>query len=122
MLDQKWDGLFRGAIEFEHVFYSGRLMISLGEAWPTFLPDPGLYSGEGLGDLQGNAVINYTDMSEPYTRVFEHKHFAPWESHDRSVAFTEFSREAGTGDPLFYPVRLPLDIAVFEKYQSRPTQ
>jgi UDP-galactopyranose mutase len=118
MLDQKCDGLATGAIEFEHVFYSGAIDDFFGAKHGRLSYRTLDFTRvEGLGDLQGNAIINYTDMSEPYTRVFEHKHFAPWESHDRSVAFTEFSREASIGDPLFYPVRLPLDVALFEKYQ-----
>ena len=26
-------------------------------------------------NFQGNAVVNYTDASVPYTRIIEHKHF-----------------------------------------------
>ncbi len=44
------------------------------------------------GDFQGCSVMNYGDVEVPYTRISEHKHFAPWESHDRTVAFREFSR------------------------------
>lgn len=30
---------------------------------------------KGVGNYQGNAVINYTDTETPYTRIIEHKHF-----------------------------------------------
>ena len=36
------------------------------------------------GDWQGCAVMNYGDPQVPYTRITEHKHFAPWESHDEN--------------------------------------
>ena len=33
------------------------------------------------GDFQGCPVMNYCDADVPYTRITEHKHFAPWETH-----------------------------------------
>ncbi|NTJ41327.1 UDP-galactopyranose mutase [Agrobacterium larrymoorei] len=58
------------------------------------------------GDYQGCAVMNYGDISVPYTRITEHKHFSPWESHQGSVCYREFSRECGPEDIAYYPVRL----------------
>jgi UDP-galactopyranose mutase len=57
------------------------------------------------GDFQGCPVMNYCDPDVPYTRITEHKHFAPWESHDRTVTYTEFSRSAGPDDIPYYPIR-----------------
>jgi UDP-galactopyranose mutase len=73
----------------------------------------------GEGDLQGNAVINYCGLKEPFTRVHEHKHFAPWESHDRTAVFTEYSKETETGDIPYYPKRLEPDLELLASYQSR---
>jgi len=73
---------------------------------------------EGSGDYQGNAVINYTDESVPYTRVHEHKHFAPWEAHEKTVVFTEFSKEADPRDIPYYPKRLSTDMGRLSKYLS----
>jgi UDP-galactopyranose mutase len=42
------------------------------------------------GDYQGNAVINYCDEDVPWTRISEHKHFSPWESHEGTVIFKEY--------------------------------
>jgi len=61
------------------------------------------------GDVQGCAVMNYCDADVPYTRITEHKHFAPWESHDGSVTYREFSRACEPGDIPYYPVRLVRD-------------
>jgi len=33
------------------------------------------------GDFQGNAVVNYTEASVPWTRITEHKHFLPHKLH-----------------------------------------
>jgi UDP-galactopyranose mutase len=69
-------------------------------------------------DYQGNAVINYTTNSVPWTRVHEHKHFAPWEKHERTVAFREFSKETEQHDVPYYPKRLSADIEVLKSYRA----
>ncbi len=62
-------------------------------------------------------MINYTELDPPYTRVHEHKLFTPWEKHDRTVAFREFSRETGTDDVPYYPKRLALDRQLLAEYR-----
>jgi UDP-galactopyranose mutase len=69
-------------------------------------------------DYQGNAVVNYTDRSVPWTRIHEHKHFAPWEKHERTIAFREFSKETQAGDVPYYPKRLAADMAVLQRYRE----
>jgi UDP-galactopyranose mutase len=49
--------------------------------------------------------MNYGEESVPYTRITEHKHFAPWETHDGSVCYREFSRAADPDDIPYYPIR-----------------
>ena len=71
------------------------------------------------GDYQGNAVINYPDLSVPWTRIHEHKHFAPWEHHERTVAFREFSKETTPEDLPFYPKRLARDRELLRRYRQR---
>lgn len=66
------------------------------------------------GDFQGCAVMNYGDAEVPYTRITEHKHFAPWESHEKTVTYHEYSRLAEPNDVPYYPIRL-----VKEKDQLR---
>lgn len=58
------------------------------------------------GDYQGCAVMNYGDASVPYTRITEHKHFSPWENHESSVCYREFSRACEPDDIPYYPIRL----------------
>lgn len=68
------------------------------------------------GDFQGNAVINYCEESIPWTRITEHKHFAPWESHVKSPCFREYSKLAADDDILYYPLRLADDKVLLERY------
>ncbi|MBP9592829.1 MAG: UDP-galactopyranose mutase [Steroidobacteraceae bacterium] len=92
--------------DFEHVFYSGPIDEWFGYcegrlAYRTldFAPE------RHAGDFQGNAVINYCDLQVPWTRITEHKHFAPWEEHEQTVIYREYSREPKEGDVLYYPLR-----------------
>jgi len=68
------------------------------------------------GDYQGNAVINYPSMEVPFTRIHEHKHFTPWEAHESTIVFTEFSKETGPSDIPYYPKRLDKDKKLLESY------
>ena len=71
---------------------------------------------EEKGDFQGNPVINYGEPSVPYTRIAEHKHFAPWEEHERTVCFREYSNHCGPQDTPYYPMRLEADKELLVKY------
>jgi len=68
------------------------------------------------GDFQGTPVMNYGDPDVPFTRITEHKHFAPHETHDRSVCFREFSRTHTPDDIPYYPVRLVDDKELLGTY------
>ncbi len=69
---------------YQHVFWSGALdgyfNFSEGRLGYRTL-DFEKFSAEG--DYQGTAVINYCEENVPYTRITEHKHFSPWESHKK---------------------------------------
>jgi len=87
-----WSGPIDAYFDFEH----GRL------AYRTLDFEPEVVEG----DHQGCPVVNYCDVDVPYTRITEHKHFAPWESHDKSVIYREYSRLCEANDTPYYPVRL----------------
>ncbi|WP_298644492.1 UDP-galactopyranose mutase [uncultured Cardiobacterium sp.] len=70
------------------------------------------------GDYQGTAVMNYGDLDVPYTRITEHKHFAPWEKHDNTVCYREYSRACGENDLPYYPVRLTAAQPLLDTYQQ----
>ena len=105
------------AAEFDHVFYSGSLDgyfdFRLGRLGYRTL-DFERFTHQG--DYQGCAVMNYGEESVPYTRITEHKHFAPWESHEGSVCYREFSRAAEPSDIPYYPIRQVKEKALLADY------
>ena len=73
-------------------------------------------------NYQGNAVVNYTQREVPYTRVIEHKHFAPEEERknpkDYTIISREYSEEWGPGSEPYYPVNDEKNGALYEKYRE----
>ena len=59
-------------------------------------------------NYQGNAVVNYTEASVPYTRIIEHKHFEMFgqQVYDtlRTVISREYSTEWKPGMEPYYPI------------------
>jgi UDP-galactopyranose mutase len=93
--------------EFDHVVWTGPIDAyfgfefgRLGYRTLDFVPEV------CDGDYQGHPVVNYCDLDVPYTRITEHKHFAPWEEHSRTIVYREFSRLCGESDTPYYPIRL----------------
>lgn len=70
------------------------------------------------GDYQGCPVMNYGDREVPHTRITEHKHFAPWESHAMTLCTRETSRECGPGDIPYYPIRQVAEKAMLANYAA----
>ena len=70
------------------------------------------------GDHQGVTQVNYCDENIPYTRIAEHKHFTPWEAHDKTVFFKEYSKETTEDDIPYYPKRLQADKDLLMKYRD----
>lgn len=106
-----------GASAWDHVFWSGPIDgffdYRLGRLGYRTL-DFNAFRHDG--DYQGCAVMNYGDAEVPYTRITEHKHFAPWERHEGSVLYEEHSRACGPGDIPYYPIRLVDEKAMLEEY------
>jgi UDP-galactopyranose mutase len=68
------------------------------------------------GDYQGCAVMNYGDRDVPFTRITEHKHFSPWEEHEGTVCYREFSRSCTPDDIPYYPIRMVDEKAMLADY------
>ena len=103
--------------DYGHFFYTGPLDgyfdYSLGRlGYRTLDFEAFRYDG----DFQGCSVMNYCDPQVPFTRISEHKHFAPWETHKQSLCFREFSRLAGPEDTPYYPIRLVAEQALLRSY------
>ena len=73
-------------------------------------------------NYQGNAVVNYTESSVPYTRIIEHKHFEQFgaEVYDnpKTVISREYSTEWQDGMEPYYPVNDTANNALAEKYRQ----
>ncbi|MNV92496.1 UDP-galactopyranose mutase precursor [compost metagenome] len=67
-------------------------------------------------------MINYCDLSVPWTRISEHKHFTPWEQHEDTVIFKEYSRLCEGDDTPYYPIRLVAEKALLAQYVERARQ
>ena len=52
----------------------------------------------------------------PYTRITEHKHFMPWETHSGTICYREFSRDCAPGDIPYYPIRLAEEKTLLARY------
>jgi UDP-galactopyranose mutase len=68
-------------------------------------------------NYQGNAVINYTENSIPYTRIIEHKHFDPVET-EHTVITKEYPEEWREGSEPYYPVNDDKNMVLFKKYRE----
>lgn len=104
---------------YDHVFYTGPLDAyfnfkhgRLGYRTVTF------EAHYAKGDQQGLSQMNYCDEEVPYTRIAEHKHFTPWEQHDETIYFKEFSKETEETDIPYYPKRLERDKDLLKKYRE----
>ena len=108
MRDEFAEVFFTGPIDAFYAYRHGRLGYRT-VFWEKKTKD---------GDFQGNAVINYPGMEVPFTRIHEHKHFTPWEKHEKTIVFTEYSKETGCDDPPYYPKRLAGDLSMLARYRE----
>lgn len=103
--------------QFEHIFYSGPIDqyfdYQLGSLDYRTLK---FEMFRAKGDYQGCAVMNYCDHNVPYTRITEHKHFSPWEQHEDTICFREYSKAYEKGDIPYYPIRQVKEKALLDKY------
>ena len=106
--------------QYDHIFFTGAIdqffnyeFGRLGYRTVTF------ESSVHSGDFQGTAQMNFCDEEIPYTRITEHKHFTPWESHDKTIIFKEFSKETSKNDIPYYPKRLQADKNLLNQYRYK---
>ena len=68
-------------------------------------------------NYQGNAVINYTDVETPYTRIIEHKHFE-FGNQPKTVISREYSSDWKVGDEPYYPINDEKNTRLYEAYHK----
>lgn len=75
-----------------------------------------------ISNFQGNAVVNYTDRSIPYTRIIEHKHFEYFGSEIEKIPSTiiskEYSLEWEAGMEPYYPINDIKNSQLMDKYKE----
>lgn len=72
-----------------------------------------------IQNYQGNAVVNYTSHSEPFTRIIEHKHFEPenpsyW--NNKTIISKEYPSDWTDGSEPFYPINDEKNSMLYKKY------
>ena len=72
-------------------------------------------------NYQGNAVVNYTELEIPFTRVIEHKHFEFFGKSvydiEKTVISKEYSTEWQPGLEPYYPINNTINNNLFQKYK-----
>jgi UDP-galactopyranose mutase len=68
-------------------------------------------------NYQGNAVMNYTDVEIPYTRIIEHKHFEFGEQ-SKTVITREYPLEWREGAEPFYSINDEKNDTLYRKYRN----
>ena len=72
-------------------------------------------------NYQGNAVVNYTDASTPYTRIIEHKHFEPENemglNSDKTIITKEYPADWKIGEEPYYPLNNDKNSRLYAKYK-----
>ncbi|MBF0316469.1 MAG: UDP-galactopyranose mutase [Oligoflexia bacterium] len=75
-----------------------------------------------LKDYQGTSVMNYGDLSTPYTRIHEFKHLHPERKEiflqKASVICKEYSVDCDDGDNAYYPINDQENDALWDRYHQ----
>src|SRR5690606_1968471 len=72
-------------------------------------------------NYQGNAVVNYTEASIPYTRIIEHKHFE-FGKQKTTVITKEYPLEASSDNEPYYPINDAKNTDLFNMYKKLAEQ
>lgn len=74
-------------------------------------------------NYQGNAIINYTDIQTPYTRIIEHKHFnKKFADIQNTVITKEYPSEWTENCEPYYPINNERNNELFEQYKQLAKQ
>lgn len=78
-------------------------------------------------NFQGNAVVNYTDVKSPWTRIIEHKWFQFGKDENgvdlpKTVITKEYPVEWKEGDEPFYPINDSKNNELYSKYKKLAEQ
>lgn len=75
-----------------------------------------------MSNYQGNAVVNYTEATVPYTRIIEHKHFEMFNEQVYDTPLTvvshEYPREWKPGLEPYYPINDEKNSTLYARYRQ----
>ncbi len=74
-----------------------------------------------IENYQGNAVINYTDINVPYTRIIEHKHFE-FGHQPQTIITHEYPIPWEKNQEAYYPINDATNNALYLKYRQLATK
>src|SRR5262249_51827140 len=108
--DQAEQVVFTGKIDEYFGFQLGEL------EYRTLKFDTNVVQSE---NVQGNAVVNYTESNVPWSRIIEHKHFEPGGRKTSSSVITkeipdDWSREKVP----YYPIGDKANTEMFKQYEA----
>ncbi len=110
--------------EYDHVIYTGPIdaffRYSHGVLEYRSLKFESEY--KNMVDYQGNAIINYTEESVPYTRIIEHKHFNMNFSEPKTLITREYPADWEVGVEPFYPIDTDRNRKLFATYKCMTDQ
>ena len=69
-------------------------------------------------DYQGNAIMNYTEQSVPYTRIIEHKHFE-FGKGESTVISKEFPQDFNSESIPYYPINTKANDNLYNQYKQK---
>ena len=68
-----------------------------------------------IKDYQGNAIINYTEETIPYTRIIEHKHFN-FAQTDSTIITKEYPADYKENNEPYYPINSEHNQYIYNQY------
>ena len=109
--------------DYDFIFYTGPLDAYYDHEFGRLSYRTVYWKKEvGNGDILGHPAFNFPSLDQPYTRKREHKHYKYWKSYEKSILFTEFSKDTTPKDEPYYPMRLASDKILMSKYYRKLSQ
>ena len=68
-------------------------------------------------NFQGNAVVNYTDVKVPFTRIIEHKHFE-FGTQPNTYISKEYPEQYNGSNEPYYPINNEKNQKIYQKYKD----
>ncbi|MDY3548045.1 UDP-galactopyranose mutase [Riemerella anatipestifer] len=69
-------------------------------------------------NFQGNAVVNYTSLEQPYTRIIEHKHFE-FGTQEKTYITKEYPDTWDENKEPYYPINDDKNMEIYTKYKKQ---